>query len=108
MNPEIIVVAAVLILIYLTISLTYDIGKQQGRLDCAPEVEQADRFRVAIDSLDKWCGHESPEARLIAAHLIAAGEGLAMNSGTPCADECCTISGLREQLRRLKGKGKTL
>lgn len=60
-----------------------------------------DRYRRAVDDLDRWCGHSSPHARLIAAHLVAEGEGLNLNAGTPVADEPCTISGLREQLWRL-------
>jgi len=61
----------------------------------------ADRYRKALDDLDRWCGYSSPHARLIAAHLVAEGEGLNLNAGTPIADEPCTISGLREQLWRL-------
>ena len=83
------------------LSTTYDIGKRKGHRDCAPDSERADRYRDAVDALDKWCGHESPQARLIAAHLLAVGEGMAMNAGTPCGDEPCTIAGLREQLRRV-------
>lgn len=88
------------------LSLAYDLGKQDGRKDCAPDVERADRYRMAVDSLDKWCGHEFLYTRLIADHLFAQGEGLAMNAGTPCSDEPCTISGLREQLRRMSAKTK--
>lgn len=63
--------------------------------------ERLDRYRHAVDDLDRWCGHEIPQARLIAAHLIAVGEGQNLNAGTPAADEPCTVNGLREQLRRL-------
>lgn len=83
------------------LSTTYDIGKRKGHRDCASDSERADRYRDAVDALDKWCGYESAQARLIAAHLLAVGEGMAINSGTPCGDEPCTISGLREQLRRV-------
>lgn len=97
----IVLVMGVLILV-LTASLAYDLGKAQGCVNCAPEVERAHRYAQAVDNIDRWCGHESPEARLIAAHLKAEGEGLPMNAGTPAFDEPCTVGGLREQLRRLK------
>lgn len=97
----IVVVISVLILV-LTASLAYDMGKAQGCVNCGPAMDKAYRYAHAVDNLDRWCGHESPEARLIAAHLKATGEGLPMNAGTPAFDEPCTISGLREQLRRLK------
>ena len=88
-------------LVGVMLSLTYDLGKQQGCRNCAPDIERADRYRNAVDLLDKWCGHESPQARLIAGHLLAVGEGMPMNAGTPCGDEPCSIPGLREQLRRM-------
>lgn len=98
---ELIITAAVIALAWLSLRLAYDVGRQEGRRDCASDVERADRYRMAVDDLDRWCGHESPHARLIARHLIAEGEGHAMNAGTPFGDEVCTVSGLREQLRRL-------
>lgn len=64
-----------------------------------------DRYRRAVDDLDRWCGHEFPHARLIAAHLHAVGEGHGLNAGTPAGDEPCTISGLRDQLRRKSESG---
>ena len=64
-------------------------------------MEKGTRYAYAVDDLDKWCGHSSPHARLIARHLYAYGEGGVVNAGTPHEDEACTISGLREQLRRL-------
>lgn len=60
------------------------------------------RYRTAVDAIDKWCSHESAEARLIAAFIEASGEGRGMNGGTPIKDEVCDISGTREQLRRMK------
>jgi len=99
---ELLILAAIAVaFLYVFTSIAYDIGKRQGCRNCAPEVERAYRYRDAVDSLDRWCGHESPQARLIARHLLAVGEGMAMNAGTPCGDEPCTISGLREQLRRV-------
>lgn len=97
----VVMIALLMAFVYVVIATAYDIGKRKGCMNCAPDVERADRYRSAVDMLDKWCGHESPQARLIAAHLLAVGEGLAMNAGTPCDDEPCTISGLREQLRRV-------
>jgi len=65
---------------------------------------RADRYSRAVDDLDKWCGHPFSEARIIAKHLKAHGEGLSIYAGTPCGEEPCTISGLREQLNRLNSK----
>lgn len=96
-----VMIAMVLGFIYMVLWTAYDIGRRKGCRDCAPDVERADRYMNAVNDLDKWCGNQSPQARLIAAHLFSAGEGLQMNAGTPCGDEPCTISGLREQLRRL-------
>lgn len=62
------------------------------------------RYRSAVDEVDKWCGNESPEARLIARFIGKTGEGFGANAGTPVADEFCTISGTREQIRRIKEK----
>lgn len=71
------------------------------RMESKTNNSRLDRLTRAICDLDLWCGHASPHARLIAGHLwaIASGEGL--NAGTPCGSEPCTISGLREQLRRI-------
>lgn len=66
-----------------------------------PHMEKSSRYIRAVDDLDRWCGHTSPHARLIARHLDAIGEGKGCNAGTPAGDEACTIYGLREQLRRL-------
>jgi len=82
--------------------VAYDLGKRMGHKDSMPEVDRCYRYRRAVDDLDRWCGHESPQARLIAAHLRAVGEGHSLNAGTPMADEPCTVNGLRDQLRRLK------
>lgn len=99
-----ILVMALLVMafVWLVVVTAYDIGRRKGCSDCAPDVERADRYKDAVDELDKWCGHESPSARLIAQHLRAEGEGLPMNAGTPFGNEPCVISGLREQLRRLE------
>lgn len=80
-----------------------------GRADgywrrAAQERARLDRYRCAVDDLDRWCGHEFPHARLIAAHLHAVGEGHWLNAGTPAGDEPCTVSGLREQLRQLQSE----
>lgn len=83
----------------------YKLGTVMGAADkleqVAPDLEAAYHYRQAVDDLDRWCGHTSPHARLIARHLIAMGEREACNAGTPHADEACTVSGLREQLRRI-------
>ncbi len=72
------------------------------RSDMKAASSRISRYRTAVDALDKWCGHESAEARLIAAFISASGEGRGMNGGTPIKDEVCDVSGTREQLRRLK------
>ncbi len=82
--------------------LGHMVGAARQRRQWAGRMEKCRRYQAAVDDLDKWCGHGSPHARLIARHLKAEGEGLEMNAGTPYADEACTISGLREQLRRLE------
>lgn len=96
-----VMIGMVLAFVCVVVLTAHDIGKRKGHRDCAQDSERADRYRDAVDALDKWCGHESAQARLIAAHLLAVGEGLSMNAGTPCGNEPCTISGLREQLRRV-------
>ena len=72
--------------------------KHQERLDS----ERIRRYRMAVDLVDKWCGHESAEALLVAKYIDAVGEGRGMNGGTPNKLEVCDIQGTREQLRRLK------
>ncbi|CUA99379.1 hypothetical protein [Comamonas thiooxydans] len=72
------------------------------RRDMNAADERISRYRVAVVAIDKWCGHESPEARLIAAFIGASGEGRSMNGGTPIKDEVCDVSGTRDQLRRLQ------
>ena len=87
--------------------LAYCLGLYVGRLRHLALVEKhldrATNYQRAVDDLDRWCGHASPHARLIARHLKAIGEGAGYNAGTPVADEACHVSGLREQLRRLDG-----
>lgn len=102
MEAFLIVLVMGVLILALTASLAYDLGKAQGRVNCAPQIDRAYRYAQAVDDLDRWCGHEHAEARLIAAHLKAHGEGLPLNAGTPVAEEPCTPFGLREQLRRLK------
>ena len=85
--------------------LAYCLGLYVGRLRHFELVEKhltrATNYQRAVDDLDRWCGHTSPHARLIARHLKAIGEGTGYNAGTPVADEACHVSGLREQLKRL-------
>ena len=69
------------------------------------QLKRAADYQRAVDDLDRWCGHTSPHARLIARHLKAVGEGLGRNAGTPVADEACEVSGLRVQLTRLDYPG---
>jgi len=70
------------------------------------QLDRADRYYFAIEDLDKWCRYDLPEVEVIVNHLIAEGEGLSMNTGTPVGNEACTISGLREQIRKMKGSAQ--
>ena len=85
--------------------LAYWLGLYVGRLRHFELVEKhlarATNYQRAVDDLDRWCGHSSLHARLIARHLKAIGEDAGYNAGTPVADEACHVSGLREQLKRL-------
>ena len=83
-----------------------EIGKHQQRELWRDHMEKCNRYVYAVDDLDKWCGHQSPHARLIARHLRAKGDGLGLNAGTPVGDVACQIGGLREQLKRLDAKEK--
>ncbi len=50
-----------------------EIGKHQQRELWRDHMEKCNRYVYAVDDLDKWCGHQSPHARLIARHLRATG-----------------------------------
>lgn len=101
MGPMVIF-ALVMAFVCVVALIAHDVGRRRGHADCAQDVLRSDRYSIAVDDLDKWCGHESPQARLIAQHLRAEGEGMPMNAGTPFGNEPCVVSGLREQLRRLE------
>lgn len=85
----------------------FGLGRLLGRHErgewLSPQLDALWRYQMAVDQVDKWCSHMSPEAKLIAAHIKASGEGESRNAGTPMSDEVCDVSGLREQLRRLAG-----
>ena len=85
--------------------VAYKLGRVMGAADkleeVSPTLEVAYHYRLAVDDLDRWCGHESPHARIIARYLNAMGERTGHNAGTPLGDEACGIGGLRQQLRRL-------
>lgn len=82
------------------VSLLFERTSLKRRLKDADE--SLSRYRQAVDDVDKWCGHEFPEARILAGHIDAEGEGKPMNAGSPALFEVCDINGTREQLRRLK------
>ena len=94
------------LLVWCVYWLGREIGKHQQSELWSDHMEKCNRYVYAVDDLDKWCGHQSPHARLIARHLRATGEGLSLNAGTPVGDEACQIGGLREQLKRLDAKEK--
>ena len=77
------------------------IGYHNGRRSRNHYVEKAYRYATAVDEFSQWCAHMHPAYRLIARHLRAAGEGEALNAGSPTGSEPCTVSGLRTQLERL-------
>ena len=85
--------------------LAYRIGLFIGRIrhhsQVKRQLQRAADYQRAVDDLDRWCGHTSPHAKLIARHLKAVGEDMGRNSGSPAADEACDVSGLRVQLTRL-------
>ena len=101
---------AALGLLSLFVWFTYIVGRTVGKWQqqelWRDHMEKCNRYVYAVDDLDKWCGHQSPHARLIARQLRATGEGLGLNAGTPVGDEACQIGGLREQLKRLDAKEK--
>jgi len=78
-------------------------GQGRKRVDA----RALERYRGAVHDLDRWCGHASPHARIIAAHLTAIGEGQGLNAGTPCGEEPCTVGGLRDQLARIDRNSTT-
>jgi hypothetical protein len=82
--------------------LAFVIGRCKGRDSLGHQLERLWRYQHAVDDLDRWCGHMSPHARLIARHLSTIGEGKeGLNAGTPVDVEPCTIDGLRQQLKKL-------
>lgn len=101
MTKEQIIFAAV-VLIWLAYALGKGIGRHQQRKIWQDHMDLGNRYRWAVDDLDRWCGHMSPHARLIANHLRAHGEGHGVNAGTPNGMEPCTVDGLRSQLKSLK------
>ena len=97
--------AALWVILALLVFAAYGIGTIRGEIKqqdlWRDHMEKSSRYIRAVDDLDRWCGHTSPHARLIARHIDAIGEGKGCNAGTPAGDEPCTVDGLREQLRRL-------
>lgn len=101
MAEKLVLIGIALFALHLAYVLGTAIGSRRQRNFWSRHMEVGHDYRRAVDDLDRWCGHSSPHARLIAAHLLAAGEGHSRNAGTPHSSEPCTIDGLREQLRRL-------
>lgn len=90
--------------------LAYYLGEFRGgmkqRRMWQDHMDRCNRYIYAVDDLDRWCGHTSPHAKLIASHLRAHGEGHAYNAGTLAGNEVCSVNGLREQLKRLDATTK--
>lgn len=87
----------------------YEAGRAKERRTSRHDSERAWRYQNACREVMQWCvDGELKMARNTAAHIEAHGEGDALNAGTPCGDEPCTISGFRQRLRGLaqdpKGK----
>jgi hypothetical protein len=59
------------------------------------------RYRQAMQQYQQWLC-EFPMIVHALKSLEAEAEGAGLNAGTPVADEFCTISGTREQLRKLE------
>lgn len=103
-KEQIIFVALVILPIWIVYAIGVAIGRAEQRRLWQAHMDLGNRYRWAVDDLDRWCGHMSPHAKLIAAHLTAHGEGFNINAGTPIGMEPCTVDGLRTQLERLKGQ----
>ena len=74
----------------------------KSNMESFEHADRANRYYWAVKDLDTWCRYDLPETEIIAKYLLATGEGLPMNAGTPAGKEACTIVGLREQIRRMK------
>lgn len=79
----------------------YAIGRGRTRQQLRVHEDRANRYANAVKEFEQWCGHLNPSFRLIGEQLHSVGEGLPLNAGTPSGCEPCTISGLREQLKRI-------
>lgn len=97
-------IVIIAVLVWVTYCIGGWFGEHRQRKRWEDHMNRCNRYIYAVDNLDKWCGHTSPHAKLIARHLRAEGDGLGLNAGTPSGDEACTIDGLREQLKRLDAK----
>ncbi|MBX9850043.1 MAG: hypothetical protein K2X64_12165 [Rhodocyclaceae bacterium] len=95
------VLFAIVALILATYKIGIAVGKFRQQALWQDHMDKCNRYIFAVDDLDRWCGHQSPHARMIARHLRAIGDSAGCNAGTPSGDEACTIPGLREQLKRL-------
>lgn len=100
-NDQIVIAAVAAVFLVLAYWLGLFIGARRQRDLWSDHMDKGNRYIYAVDDLDRWCGHRSPHARLIARHLSALGEGKGHNAGTPAGDEACSVSGLREQLKQL-------
>ncbi len=103
MTDSLLFVALVAFAVLAVYALGKAVGRHEQRLLWEDHMELGNRYKWAVDDLDRWCSHMSPHAQLIAHHLKAHGEGYGINAGTPVGTEACTVSGLRTQLERLKG-----
>lgn len=83
------------------IPLAWVAGRVRGRASMQRHADRAERYLRCVDDVDRWCGHDSIHARVIAAHVKAHGEGANINAGTPHLYEACTVPGLRDQLKRI-------
>lgn len=99
--PDLYIILPVAIFVWAAYQAGKMVGEYRQQKLWRELAEKSSRYAYAVYDLDKWCGSQSPHARLIARHLKAVGEGTGLNAGTPTGDEACTVVGLREQLRRL-------
>ena len=59
------------------------------------------RYRLTLSQYQRWLG-EFPEVARVLDNLEVESEGGSLNAGTPTGLENCTVSGLRDQLRRMQ------
>ena len=99
----VVLVLSVIGIVVLSYGLGVLVTQQRYRKKVSERDVMLFRYRTAIHEWRVWCNHVHPVVGLTADHLEAAGNGQAMNAGTPNDTEACTISGHRTQLCKMLG-----